>query len=167
MQTIIFITLIISFVGKNLYDGYKYNVDWFYTTGIQENMKYNDTIKNYSTFIVSLESNNYIANNRIVRFYEYNSLMKNAFGDEKRLMVNSLNELEKSKQYQQKKQTYFSSWKESIPIYLTITPVHHISHLDIVKLFIYRFIDYKRFTNMTKKLVIITVKDKNIYKVKE
>lgn len=167
MQAIIFITLIISFVGKNLYDGYKYNLDWFYIKGIQENMRSNDTIKNHSTFIVSLESNNYIANNRIIRFYEYNSLMKNVFDDEKRLMVNSLSELEKSKQYQQNKQTYFSSWKESMPIDLTIAPVSNIGHLDIVKLFIYRFIDYKRFTNMTKKLVIITVKDKNIYKVQE
>jgi hypothetical protein len=77
-------SIIASFV---LYDCYFYlnlQRDWYKQQSFIESLKDNPTIKNNSTFLIVDNTEIYNAMGRNVRFYEYNGILRQAFGDDTR-----------------------------------------------------------------------------------
>lgn len=85
INVLVFSIILSSFCIYNMNTYKQFNVDWFKQLAFIENIKNIPEIKNNSTFIVEDNTSGLNAINRTYRFYEYSGLMKQAFGDEKRL----------------------------------------------------------------------------------
>lgn len=147
-------TLTILFMTKTMYDGYRFNIDWFYSVGIQENMREMEVIKNNTTFITVEDSKQYLANHRDIPYYEYNGMLKQVFGDDKRFASESIEQINSYSKFKDYPQYNFSSWVPSEPIYLSIV-FSSISDRDLVRLFYYKFSDDIKFKEYSKKIIKI------------
>jgi len=87
IQNVILFTIIIAFISQNIYSGYRYKLDWIYQVAIQEQIKELSTIKDNTTFIVNIDLDNKLANERKINFYEHNQRLKKIFGNDSRLMI--------------------------------------------------------------------------------
>lgn len=154
MKLSIMTILTIVFITKNLYDGYKYNMDWFHSISLQENIRNLDVVKNNTTFIISTSYNPYLVNGRLIGFYEYNGMLKRIFRNDSRLAVNKHEEINLYSKYQSYKQYNFSSWVSTKPIYLQCT-ANRIAKKDTIKLFYYYLFDESMFREFSKKMTTI------------
>jgi hypothetical protein len=154
--------IVFSFIGKNISDHYKAQIDWFYSISIRENVKENLLIQNNSTFIVN---NNLKANslyNRDLIYYELNGILKSAFKDDSRLAIrydhyfNDLKGIEKNKHH---KQYNFSNWTPSTPLLVTLSYNYkaHVNQDMYIRMMIYQYTNQKKFLKMAKNLVAISV----------
>lgn len=150
-------TIAIAFIGKNLHDGYRYNLDWFYAVSIQENLKEMEIVQNNSTFVVDTTLEHVLANNRRIRTYEYNGMMRHVFKDDTRLMVTEESEIEGAQRRQPFRQYNYSAWQKSEPVYLSIipNPRYELKRKHIIKLFYSRIFNNNEFRTHAKKLVLI------------
>ena len=90
IRLLLFSLLIAFFIQTNFESFLMFQKDWYKQVSLINNIKQNGVIKKNNTFIFEDNMTVLNANRRIYRFYEYNSLMKYAFGDEKRLGMNAL-----------------------------------------------------------------------------
>ena len=156
LKKIILYVFIIAFIGQNIYIGYRYKLDWLYQIAMEEQMKLSNIIKNNSTFIVDINLYSKLVDQRNIRFYEHNGRLKKALGEDNRLMINSYDDLEIIKESRDKIQYNFSEWVYQKPIYIEIIPKEE-SFSYILKLFLYEFMDDKKFRDFSKELVEIKI----------
>jgi hypothetical protein len=152
-------TVILLFIAKNIIFQYKQNIDWFYQVSIIENFKSNNKIKDNTTFVVYSKINHKFVDKRIFVYYEWNGLLKKAFGNTKRLMIppfqkHLLSSINGSRLY---KQYNFYEWNNNQKI--TNVILHKKSILDYkdqTKLYFYYIFNYDKFLILTKNLIYIT-----------
>lgn len=147
---------IFIFISANLHEGFKFNMDWFYSVSIQQNIKNIDEIKNNTTFITYIIGEEYLADKRTISFYEYNGMFKKTFGDDTRFVVNNIDEIDLYRKYSSYPQYNFLTWTSSKPIYFSIT-ANKIGKMDKVKLFYFYIFNYKKFLELSKKITTINV----------
>ncbi|WP_419770595.1 MAG: hypothetical protein ACNI3C_02035 [Candidatus Marinarcus sp.] len=116
----VYLILIISFIMFHMKEQIKYNIDWYYQKSIIENFKTNDLIIKNNTFIINNKIKKNLAQNRYVRFYEFNGMSREAFGKDDKFFVNSEKELRRYSSYKNRKQMNFYTWNENEKIYFTI-----------------------------------------------
>jgi len=137
------------------YDNYlKYERDWFYQLALEKNIKENKMIQQNSTFIVTLENQSYLANNRNISFYEFGGHSKKVFGIDNKLFVESLNDIKNYLQYKKHKQYNFSHWEYENPIYLKIS-FNKIFPIEMYRLTYLYLFDRNRFELYIEKYVTI------------
>lgn len=83
---LIYILLIIGFMGTHISQYFVYQQDAFKNFSLIENFKTSDTIKNHTSFFAIDHFPEVNAEKRKINFYEYNGLMKLAFGEDTRFM---------------------------------------------------------------------------------
>jgi hypothetical protein len=76
--------LLILFINANLVNCLQYQKDWFKELSLIENFRDSQIVRNNLTFLFNDKATKLNARDRIYRFNEYSSLMKRAFGDERR-----------------------------------------------------------------------------------
>lgn len=152
--------LVVSmFIMQNLYYGYRYQLDWFYQVGMEENFRNSELIRDNTTFIVENKVRDVLANARHIKFYEHNGRMKKVFGDDKRLMVKDIEAIKEYSKYKKYKQYNFSSWVYEKPKYLVIKKTEDVSIGMYCKLFYYQFFNEEKFNLLSKRLVLIEEKE--------
>ncbi|MFA6569618.1 MAG: hypothetical protein WCT77_00065 [Bacteroidota bacterium] len=85
----IYSIIVVLFVFYNLKNNYFLIKDWYKQDSLVEGIKTNDIIKNNFTFVINDKTKEYNLKNRHYAFYEYTGIMRKAFGDQKRLGINS------------------------------------------------------------------------------
>ncbi|HIP13133.1 MAG TPA: hypothetical protein EYG73_10500 [Arcobacter sp.] len=159
MKPILLILLVCSFMGKNLYDYYKWQIDSLYMTSIMMNLKDDKVVKNNTTFIINNNIIPKLMYQRTPPLYEWNGILKQAFGDDKRLIVSyqQSKKLDSIIKLQHYLQYNFSQWKQTEPILLTISKSYKykVGKTMISKLLLMRFKDYKQYLIEVKKLTTI------------
>ncbi|OLQ86145.1 hypothetical protein BIY22_12915 [Vibrio panuliri] len=100
----------------------KYEIDWLYQQSIMASFENSDEIKNNNTFSYTIDSSDNI---RRLRFYELNGYSKRIFGRDDKLFAYKVDksEIYKYGQYKEYEEFNFSSWKESVPLQMTILDV--------------------------------------------
>lgn len=143
----------------------KYNIDWFYQQSVIENFRYNEDIKNNTTFVVENMVHDKFAKNRVFRFYELNGMSKKAFNDDKRLFVNDKIELDLYNKYKYYDEYNFSSWIYDEPKKLIISKNSNFENLKnkeknyyLFKLKYFELFDRQKFASLVKNLIQIEVK---------
>lgn len=161
IQVVLLIIVICSFIGKNLYDGYKWQVDSLYMTSIMMNFKDNQQIQNNATFIVNNNIRNELMYKRKPPFYEWNGMLKQVFKDESRLMItfDEYKSIEKINNLQQYKQYNFNTWGKSLSILVQISYNYKSNNNKslIYQLLLMKFTNYALYLDEVKKLTMITV----------
>lgn len=152
-KNILFI-FIIAFISQNIYVNYKYKIDWFYQVSLEENMKSSKLIKEHTTFVVDMDLENHLANERTISFYEHNNRLQKVFHSDNRLMINKSDNFNNIKIYRDYKQYGFGSWIYEKPIYLKIYNKEQ-SFVNMLKIFTYEFINRKQFRILVKDLLVI------------
>lgn len=154
------IGFIVLFIGRSMMDQYKYNVDYLYQAAIIENFKGSNVIRDHTTFICKNNMTDALADDRRVRFYEYNGYLKKAFGDDRRLMVDKISEIEMFSEMRKYKQYNFSSWSYQAPYQVTLYKTKvKLDFRFMAKSFYYRWSDSAKFNNMVKDLVALDVRE--------
>lgn len=85
MRTIIFSLLIAIFTSYNGIVCYNFQKDWYKQVSLISNIKNNTTIASNTTFLFKDKTVDLNVRSREYSYYELNGMMKQAFGDEKRL----------------------------------------------------------------------------------
>jgi hypothetical protein len=145
-------------VSSSFYVQHRYNVDWFYQIGIEQKFIDSPTVKDNQTFIVVNNVQPSLAYSREFNYYEWNGLLKQAYGDDSRLMIPPYyqDRLPAVAENQIHKQYNFSTWKLTTPILVTIDYEARLDMLLIAKLYWYRIFDEKKFKYLAKKLVSVS-----------
>lgn len=162
-MAIFILTLFITvFSVQNIRNGYGYIWDWYYQVAIEEKLLVMEVVRDSTTFVVKDELVNKLANKRQMSFYEYNGHLKNAFGDETRLMVNRESDIAKYKPYLGYKEYNFSSWVYETPIYLVIRSADEkkINVAHFCNLLYLQFTDNRKFIGEVSQLVDIQLINK-------
>lgn len=155
------IGFIILFIGRSMIDQYRYNVDYIYQVAIIENFKASKVIQEHTTFICKNNLTDALAGDRRIRYYEYNGYLKKAFGNDQRLMVDKISEINTFAKQRNLKQYNFSSWVYQHPYQVTI---YKTSELNgklsfMIKAFYFRLSDNLKFRELVKNLVVIDVRE--------
>ena len=155
---------VIIFVSQSIYQGYLYKKDWLYKSAIQQNFKDSDLIKNNTTFIVRKNLGEVLVNESMLRSYEYTGTLRSAFGDDKRFMTFSNDELElyRSGRHDLKNNKHLnaSNWNYQPPIYLNIDmeydPNSNYTFKRTLYLMYLELFNQQKFRQFVKQLVTIT-----------
>lgn len=95
----------------------EYLKDWFYQTAIRYQFAKSQEIRSSDTFYVAENLTDVMTGGRRFNLYEWNGLLKSAFGDEKRLMISSHDgsiDFERYKgSFKNYRQYNFGDWNES------------------------------------------------------
>jgi hypothetical protein len=81
----VFVLLIAAFIVTNMTVYLAFQADWFKQVAIVENVEDLPVVKDNATFTVQDNAGTLNAMGRHIQFYEYNGMLKQAFGDETRL----------------------------------------------------------------------------------
>jgi hypothetical protein len=150
-------TLIMLFISKNVIVQYKQNIDWFYQSGIIENFKKSNIIKNNTTFVAINQLNGKLIYNRVFRVYELTGMLKATYGNEKRLMALNINQLKYyAKNYKNDSSHNFTQWQYNnkiIYVYFMINKDFVVTNRIIAKLFYYRIFNKQKYKELVKNLV--------------
>lgn len=84
-QRIVMVLLVSAFIVTNASTYLRFQVDWFKQAAIIENVSADSVVKDNTTFIVDDRATALNAMERHVQFYEYNGMLKRAFGTDTRL----------------------------------------------------------------------------------
>jgi hypothetical protein len=157
----VFSFFIAVFLARGLYDQHRLNVDWFYQAGIQQQFVESPVITENKTFVVDNKVRASLAYSRQLMYYEWTGLLKQAFGDDSRLMIPPfyLSRLSGMGTNQNYKQYNFSTWKMTPPILVTIDYNQKMNRKMIAKLYLYRLFDYDKFVELAKGLVSLSYKE--------
>lgn len=153
-------TVLMLFICQNIKIQYNQNMDWFYQISIVENFKKNDIIRKNTTFIVYSKINHKFAYNRVLVYYEWNGLLKKAFGDTKRLMIppsyaSRLYKMSVSMPY---KQYNYSEWDNNQnAVHIIIDTNFEPSFKTELKLFFNYIFNYEKFLKIAKELTIVSI----------
>lgn len=116
--TILF--LLICFSGFHLKDQIKWNIEWFYSSAIINNLRSTSEIKTNSTFLVDYSEIHHAR--RIFRFYSLNGMAKMAFNLPAKTFSTNTKEINDQKLIYCSNASYnCSSWSYEPPIYLRIS----------------------------------------------
>lgn len=157
--------LISTFVIENLYNGYRYNLDWFYQVAMEEHFKKIDAIEKNTTFLIEVNLPDKLFFNRFILHYEHCGRLKKIFGDETRYMVGNAFKTEKDLIHKIER-TYrlpFSNATEwrgyHKPVLLSVSLNHEfaVTNAVMVKLFYYNWVDQKKFRELASKLIKVKV----------
>ncbi len=88
-QRLIFAILVASFVLTNMGMYVRFQADWFKEVSFIENVKSMPVIRDNTTFSVADGATSLNAMNRHIQFYEYNGMLRQAFGTTTRLAAPS------------------------------------------------------------------------------
>lgn len=153
-------TVLMLFIFKNITTQYHQNMDWFYQVSVMENFKENTIIRDNTTFIVHSKINNKFVYERVFVYYEWNGMLKKAFGDTKRLMIppfyrKLLPRINASRIH---KQYNFYEWDRNqkpinVVIDLNIEPTYKMK----IKLFFNYIFNYEMFLKIAKKLTTVSI----------
>jgi hypothetical protein len=133
------------------------------------NIAGNETIKGSSTITFNDRLPSLNANNRILRSYEYNSLLKQAYHDEKRLGMNVLSAFS-DMEYVKKisNQKIYTTFKMSdyvisgVDCEVVVLPGdYELSAKNTLKLIFFELIGDKRFSGNIRNIVAVTAKKVN------
>lgn len=154
---VLLVALIASCILKNMHDQTQYLKDWMYQVALEEHYKTNVRIKNNTTFL--LNSNISLSNHRGMDFYENNGRLRKVFGDDKRFMAGSLNEIQTYANYKPYKRYNFSSWTPSTPLTVTVRKEiqHDLTIKPFLKLLVYMLHNDIAFRHEAKTLITMDV----------
>jgi len=160
-QSLLFV-LIFSFIGKNISDYYRWQIDSLYMTSVMMNFKNNNKIKDNSTFILNNNIINKLSYGRKPPFYEWNGMMKKVYFDDSRLVISykAYQDIERVNKIKIYPQYNFSTWKQKKPMLLNITYNYRKkrkSKSRIAKLMYYKFTDYNKYLIEVKKLTYLSI----------
>ena len=159
-QSLLFI-LIFSFIGKNISDYYKWQIDSLYMTSVMMNFKDNGKVKDNSTFILNNNIVDKLIYGREPPFYEWNGMMKKAFLSENKLVISfkQYKDIESIIDQQKYIEYNFVNWVQGDIILLNITYNYmqkRNSNTRISKLFYLKFMDYNRYLEEVEKLTYVS-----------
>lgn len=145
-------------ISSSFYIQHRYNIDWFYQVGIQQEFVDSPTVKDNQTFIVVNNVQPDLAFGREFNYYEWNGLLRQAFGDDSRLMIPPYyqDRLPAMAENQTHKQYNFSTWELTNPILVKIDYSTRLDAPLIAKLYWYRMFDEVQFKYLTKNLVSVS-----------
>jgi len=143
----------ILYISKNISQQYNFLVENFYKASLIQQIKKSKVIKNHTTFLVkSYESNS---------FYEWNGVLKKAFGNTKRFMVEDLRDINSYQQYRQYKQYNFAQWKFDGHLFLVnIKKAKKINFKDFVNLLYLQLTNHQAFENKVNNYISIVTKER-------
>lgn len=157
-------TLVLGFIGKNISDQYRAQIDMFYTVAIEENIKDSSDFKNHSTFVINNMLSQNLLYNRNLMYYELNGILKKTFYNDTKLAIAyehyaDFNNIIKHRIY---KQYNFASWKQDEPLLVILMPNFkiHVNQSMYIKMMWYHMIDSTHFRAMAKQLIILTIDNK-------
>ncbi len=150
---VLLITLLASCMLKNMHDQAQYLKDWFYQVALAEHYKENKTIQNNTTFL--FRTNIGFANQRTLKFYEHNGLLRKTFGDDTRFMGDNRGALNTYAAYKQYPRYNFSSWAMSTPVIITAKKNvnHDMTIKPFLRLLAYMLTDEVAFRQEAKTLI--------------
>ncbi len=151
--------LIFSFVTKNIYTFYKFQVDELYMTSIMMNFKNNNEIDKNTTFIINNNIRDKLIHRREPPYYEWNGMLKYCFNHDTKLAIyyHDYKKLSSYEKVQSYKQYNFSQWKRTKPILVTISYNYKTKDKRMIrKLLLMKLTNYKKYLNEVKKLTLVT-----------
>ncbi|MDA8442090.1 MAG: hypothetical protein M0Z55_06905 [Peptococcaceae bacterium] len=80
----VYALIIAVFVGANIHNADTYQRDWYKQLALIENFKHSSVIRDNTTFLFDDHTPNLSVPGTSIGFYEYNGMMKLAFGDQTR-----------------------------------------------------------------------------------
>jgi hypothetical protein len=151
--------IISIFIVRGLHTYYLYDMDWFYQVSLMEQFKHSKIMREHSTFIVKdhLESDVWI-NSRSFNPYELNGLMKYAFKEDTRLIVQYIDSIESYQKFSEHPQYNFAHWTYEQPIHIEFFKNENVqlTRNAKFKLFFYSIFNPEEFKRKVKNLTKIT-----------
>ncbi|UFT98879.1 hypothetical protein KO561_17045 [Radiobacillus kanasensis] len=161
VQTLILTYLITGFSFLNLSFFLEYQLDHYKQLALIYEMKNNKNVANNNTFIVVDNATELNAKNRTYKFYEFNYILKQAYGNPDKLAIRPEDTINKFKDFKEFHNYHFYEYEfEERPEYMISIDARqtNYSHLDILKLLYYEKFDQKKFNSKIQNLLELHVK---------